>query len=67
MRNAVRGGILAAFLAVAPLATAAPSPAVPLDRPGVTQQEKAAADTGLVCTMQYPPTLPCFLASLSAA
>ncbi|MEV3961446.1 hypothetical protein AB0M34_11180 [Nocardia sp. NPDC050193] len=67
MRNAVRGGILAAFLMAAPLATAVPSPALPLERPGVTQQENAVAETGLVCTMQYPPTLPCFLASLSAA
>ncbi|MEV0108218.1 hypothetical protein AB0H42_18030 [Nocardia sp. NPDC050799] len=67
MRNAVRGGILAAFLLAAPLATAAPSPALPLEQPGVTERENPAVAAGLVCTMQYPPTLPCFLASLSAA
>ncbi|WP_157105929.1 hypothetical protein [Nocardia sienata] len=67
MRNAVRGGILAAFLLAAPVATATGSPALPLERPEVTQQEHTAAETGLVCTMQYPPTLPCYLASLSAA
>ncbi|MFQ6228148.1 hypothetical protein [Nocardia sp. NPDC002869] len=66
MRNAVRGGILAAFLLAVPLATATSSPALPLE-PGVTEQQNAAARTALVCTMQFPPTLPCFLASLSAA
>ncbi|MEV0361633.1 hypothetical protein [Nocardia fusca] len=66
MRNAVRGGIFAAFLLAAPLATATPSPALPLEQPGVTEQENPAVETGLICTMQYPPTLPCFLASLSA-
>ncbi|MGW6332612.1 hypothetical protein [Nocardia rhamnosiphila] len=67
MRNAVRGGILAALLLAAPLATATSAPAVPLEHPVVTEHPDAATETGLVCTMQYPPTLPCFLASLSAA
>lgn len=66
MRNAVRGGILAVFLSAAPLATAVPAPALPLEQPEVTHQENAVAETGLVCTMQYPPTPACFLASLSA-
>ncbi|MGW0003064.1 hypothetical protein ACWDT6_04395 [Nocardia grenadensis] len=67
MRNAVRGGILAVLLSAAPLAIAVPSRALPLEQPGVTQRENAATEAGLICTMQYPPTLPCFLASLSAA
>ncbi|WP_039828440.1 hypothetical protein [Nocardia testacea] len=66
MRNIVRGGILAVALLAAPVATATAAPAgVPLELPRAAERA-GADDTGLVCTMQYPPTLPCLLASLSA-
>jgi hypothetical protein len=67
MRNAVRGGVLVAALLAAPIAAATPSLAIPLEQPRATEQERTAEETGIVCTMQYPPSLLCLLASLSAA
>ncbi|WP_459545925.1 hypothetical protein [Nocardia sp. X0981] len=67
MRNALRGTILAAALLVAPVAAATSAPALPLEQPRVIEQPESAEETGIVCTMQYPPSPLCLLASLSAA
>ncbi|MET8796501.1 hypothetical protein ABZV91_08605 [Nocardia sp. NPDC004568] len=66
MRHAVRGGILVLVLVAAPVATATASAAGPLE-PTRAAEPASARAAGAVCTMQYPPTLRCLLASLSAA
>lgn len=61
MRTRFRVGFLASALLLAPLGVVATASAVPLDA-APAQAEPVA----VVCTMQYPASLFCQLASLSA-
>lgn len=66
MRRALRAGLLASALLTAPLATAATASAIPLE-PQSAPATVQAPGFAPICTMQYPPTLQCWLASMSAS
>ncbi|GAB2704969.1 hypothetical protein [Nocardia thraciensis] len=62
MPKRIRFALLAGVFAAAPLAAAAPASAVTVE-----QAEQESRPVAIICTQQYPPSLPCLLSSLSAS